>query len=140
MIKKWTDYNLTNQIKDFFDDTSKFVFWSTALIMFIAHGFCFANIMYSHDSLDFADIEGLGKVHLGRWLYPFLVHRRLVATPWLIGMMSIIFVSLAVVLVSKVLKLNKAQGLCVGVLFAANITLTSIFRTFIYDEWNNIIK
>ncbi len=133
MIKKWTDYNLTKQIKDFFDDTSKFVFWSTALIMFIAHGFSFANIMYSHDSLDFANIEGLGKVHLGRWLYPFLVHRRLVATPWLIGMMSIIFVSLAAVLVSKVLKLNKAQGLCVGILFAANITLTSLFRTFIYD-------
>lgn len=66
-----------------FDETSKFIFLSTIVVMILAHGFCFANLMYSHDSLGFFNTEGLGKVGLGCWLYPTLVQRRFIATPWL---------------------------------------------------------
>ncbi len=121
------------KVKKFFDDTSRFIFVSSVVIMIIAHGFCFMNIMFSHDSLSFAEIDGLDKVGLGRWLYPFLAHRRLIATPWLMGALSIFYVSLAVVLVSKVLELSRLQGMCVAILFGTNVTLTSLFCTYVFD-------
>ena len=119
--------------ESFFDDNTKFTFASSIIVMLMAHGFCFMNLMYSHDSLYFANTSGLGKVGLGRWLYPFFVHRRLMATPWMMGLFSILYVSLAVVLVAKVFDLSKMQGLSVGILFASNVTLTALFCTYIND-------
>lgn len=116
-----------------FDETSKFIFVSTIVVMILAHGFCFANLMYSHDSLGFFNTEGLGKVGLGRWLYPTLVQRRFIATPWLMGVLSILYVSTAVVLVTKLFDFSKIQGLCVSILFGTNITLTTPFCTYIFD-------
>ena len=120
-------------IKNFFDENSRFTFISSVIMMIIAHGFCFTNIMYSHDSLAFYDVVGDDKVKFGRWLYPLFVQTRLVATPWLMGVLSVLYVSLAVVLVSKLFEFNKIQSFCVSVLFTTNITLTSLFCTFIFD-------
>lgn len=125
--------SLTKKIEDFFDETGKFAFISSIVVMLITHGFCFANLMYSHDSLKFYDTGGLNKVGVGRWLYPFIAQRRLMATPWLIGLLSILYVSLAVVLVTKLFKFTKIQGLCVALLFGTNITLTSLFCTYMHD-------
>lgn len=90
------------------------------------------NVIYSHDSLDIAG-RGFYKIQLGRWLYPLLVRARSLPVPWLMGTLSTVYVSLAAVLAAKVLELSKRQGLCMGILFAANITLTSLFGTFIFD-------
>ena len=126
--------NLLRDIRDdFSSETDKFVFAATVVIMIAAHGFCFMNLMFSHDSLSFYDMETMEKVRLGRWLYPFIEHRRSFATPWLMGVLSILFVSIAVVLVSKILHFNKYQGLCVGILFGTNVALTSLFCTYVYD-------
>lgn len=119
--------------ESFFDKKTVFIFVSSIIIMLLAHGFCFMNLMYSHDSLGFADTSGLEKVGLGRWLYPFFVHRRLIATPWVMGAFSIVYVSLAVVFVAKLFDLSKMQGVSVGILFATNVTLTSLFCTYIFD-------
>ncbi len=117
----------------FFDDNAKFAFFSSVIAMMIAHGFCFLNVMYTHDSLYFYEKSGVGKVGLGRWLYPFFVHRRGVAGPWLMGIFSILYVSLAVILVVKLLNLSKEQSFCVAIVFTTNITLTSLFCTYIFD-------
>ena len=119
--------------ESFFDDDTKFTFLSSIIVMLIAHGFCFMNLMYSHDSLWFADTSGSGKIKLGRWLYPFFARMRLIPTPWMMGVFSILYVSLAVVLVAKVFDLSKIQGLSVGILFASNVSLTSLFCTYIHD-------
>ncbi len=119
--------------ESFFDENTKFIFIATVIVMLLAHGFCFMNLMYSHDSLSFADTDGLVKIGLGRWLYPFLVHQRSIAAPWLMGVFSILYISLAVVLVAKLFNFSKLQGMCVGILFATNVTLTSLFCTYIYD-------
>ena len=119
--------------ESFFDDDTKFTFVSSIIVMLMAHGFCFMNLMYSHDSLWFANTSGWGKIKLGRWLYPFFAHMRLMATPWVMGVFSILYVSLAVVLVAKVFDLSKIQGLSIGILFASNVSLTSLFCTFIHD-------
>lgn len=124
---------MKNKLVVFFDEKGKFAFISTAVIMMLAHGFCFTNLMYSHDSLSFYDTFGLGKVSIGRWLFPFLVQQRQLAAPWLMGFLSTVYVSLAVVLVAKLYDLDKIQSLCVGILFASNVTLTSLFCTYILD-------
>lgn len=118
---------------DFGNETDKFVFAASVVIMIVAHGFCFMNLMFSHDSLSFYDMETMEKVKLGRWLYPIIEHRRCFATPWLMGVLSILFISISVVLVTKILRFNKYQGLCVGILFGTNVALTSLFCTYIYD-------
>ena len=121
------------KLNEFFDETSRFIFVSSVIVMILAHGFCFMNLMYSRDSLGFYDTGGFGKVGLGRWLYPFLVHRRLIATPWVMGALSIFYVSMAVLLVAKLFNFNKSQGVCVAILFGSNVTLTSLFCTYIFD-------
>ncbi len=115
------------------DEISKYVFKVTTLIMILAHGFCFVNLMYSHDSLGFYDMGGFGKVRLGRWFYPFLVHMRLIASPWLLGIFGIFYVSLAVVFVTRLFGFNKVQGFCVGIIFGTNVTLTTLFCTYIFN-------
>lgn len=121
------------RLNDFFDETGRFVFASSVVIMLVAHGFCFMNLMYSHDSLCFYEKGGFDKVGLGRWLYPFLVQSRLMATPWVMGALSILYVSLSVVMVTKLFDFCRIRGLCVAALFATNIALTCLFCSFIYD-------
>ena len=72
-------------------------------------------------------------IRLGRWLYPALVEARQVATPWLMRVLSIIYISLGVVLVTKISNFYKLQGLAVAILFSSNITLTALFCTYIFD-------
>ena len=119
--------------KEFFDEDSKFIFASTVIVMLITHGFCFLNIMYAHDSLRFSEDGDTGKVALGRWLYPFFVSARHTATPWIMGVMSIIYISMAVVLVTKLFELSRIQGVGVAILFGTNVALTGLFCSYIHD-------
>ena len=121
------------KIDDFWDQQSKFVFLISVILMIIAHGFCFMNLMYSHDSLKFYETSGIDKIALGRWLYPLFVHVRQIATPWMMGILSTIYVAIAVVLVTKILDFNKLQSVCVAMLFSSSITLTALFCTYIFD-------
>ena len=124
---------MTKNVKSFFDENSKIVFIATVIMMIVSHGFGFVNLMYSHDSLSFCDTQGLVKICLGRWMYSVLASKRLIATPWLMGVLSIIFLSFATVLVTKTFEFNKYQGICVAIVFSANITLTDLFAIFIFD-------
>ena len=108
------------KLNEFFDETGRFIFVSSVIVMILAHGFCFMNLMYSHDSLSFIYTSGPYKVSLGRWFYPFLESRRLFATPWFMGISSILYVSMAVLLVAKLFNFNKVQGICVAILFGSN--------------------
>ena len=115
------------------EKNDRFVFISTAIMMIIVHGFSFANLMFTHDSLYFYLTVGPQKVQLGRWLYPLVVLVRNFATPWVIGFFSVIYVSLAAVLVVRLFELDRVKGLCVSLLFSANIALVPLFSTFIFD-------
>ncbi len=118
---------------DFWDEKSRFVFYSSVIIMILAHGFCFMNIMYSHDSLFFYTGDVISKVRLGRWLYALFYQSRFIAAPWMIGALSILFISLGSVLVTRTFDLSKIQGVCAAIVFATNITITSLLCTYIFD-------
>ncbi len=110
-----------------------FAFISTLILMLITHGFSFANLMYSHDSLFFYVTNEPQKVDYGRTLYPFIVSLRGLATPWMMGFFSSIYVAVSVVLVVRLLNFDKIKSLCVSLLFATNISLISLFSAYIYD-------
>ncbi|WP_026670480.1 glucosyltransferase domain-containing protein [Butyrivibrio sp. AE3006] len=120
-------------MEKYFDSEDRYTFISTALIMLAVHGFAFANLMYSHDSLYFYDTYNAAKVDLGRWLFPLIKIIRNEATPWMMGVLSTIYVSLAVVFVKRLLRFDQKKGFCVSVLFASNIALISLFCTYSAD-------
>ena len=120
-------------MKKYFDDDDLFAFGFSALLMFITHGFCFANLMYSHDSLYFYNIYYASKVDIGRWLYPLMLLFRNFATPWTMGMVSTVCVSLSVVLVVRLFNFNRLKSMCVAMLFSTNITLIALFATYSFD-------
>ena len=112
----------------------RFYFFLTFCLMFLIHGFCFTNLMYSHDSLFFYDTQSLWKIGIGRWLYPLVIRIRQFAAPWSVGLISSFFVAVSVVLVIRILELpRRSQNTSISILFAANITLVSLFCTFIFD-------
>ncbi len=121
------------KLYDLFDGDDVFAFISTVILMIITHGFAFTNIMYSHDSLYFHVEDGPVKLALGRWFFPVALMVRGFATPWMIGVLSTIFVALAVVLVTRLLKFDRIKSFCVALLFSTNIALISLFGTYIYD-------
>ncbi|WP_026494408.1 glucosyltransferase domain-containing protein [Butyrivibrio sp. WCD3002] len=116
-----------------FSSDDKRIFIVTALMMVAIHGFAFTNLMYSHDSLNTFYTYYAAKVDLGRWLYPLVQNIREVATPWMMGVFSVVYVSLAVVFVVRLLRFDKLKGICVSVLFASNITLIALFCTYSFD-------
>ncbi len=105
----------------------------------IAHGFMFANNNLSWDSLG-QMIEGFypnsGKVAIGRIfvpIYEFLT-RGLVTIPWLIGVLSLLYIGIALIFIAKIFNLRSALSLFLiaGVL-TVNPTVTSIASTYISD-------
>ena len=121
------------KIKKFFDEDTKFLFIFTSIIMAIIHGFAFFNLMYSHDSTYFYIISATSKVDFGRWLYPVCLAVRRIASPWMIGVLSTVYVSFAVVFVDKLFNFDRIKGICVAVLFATNISLIALFSTYSFD-------
>ena len=112
----------------------KFYFILTFCMMLLIHGFCFANLLYSHDSLNFYNTDSLWKISIGRWLFPLIIRIRQFAAPWTIGLISSFFVSLSAVLTIRILEFSKKyQNISVIVLFVTNISLFALFCTFIFD-------
>ncbi len=105
----------------------------TAIIMLVAHGFSFTNLMFSHDSLYYHVTDYFTKFETGRWMYPILLQIRGFAAPWMMGMLSTIYVSASAVLVSRILCFDRIKSICVAFLFAANISLVVLFATYSYD-------
>ena len=114
------------------DKNTKFAFFCSVILMLAAHGFCFTNLMYSHDSLNFAGY-GEDKIPLGRWLYPVFVHLRHAANPYLIGLVATLFIAASVVVTVWIFDFDRPKAFAVAVLYTTNITLTSLYQTYIYD-------
>ena len=110
-----------------------FVFLFTFSLMIITHGFSFANLMYSHDSLDFFNMNPSWKIGIGRWLYPLMLLLRNFATPWMMGICCSVCVSISVVLIARLFRFDRLKSVCVAILFSTNITLIALFSTYSFD-------
>lgn len=109
---------------------------------FAAHGFLFANEFFSHDSISYFTYS-TGSVSfyigIGRFFIPvYECIKGDVAAPWLIGLLFILWMTLAALLVTRLLDLRSTAGaVLTGALLATNTALTLTGATYIYcmDEY-----
>ena len=109
-----------------------------------AHGYAMLDNSFTHDSLSEFDANIFGnghKIMLGRILVP--TYRQLfrgdLTMPWFIGLLSLLWIGIAVFLVMKTFRIESKliAGLVAGV-FVANISFSSMTATYINDLDNNM--
>lgn len=115
---------------------------ATAAFSFAAHGFLFANEFFSHDSVSyFTYATGTPAFYagIGRFVIPLYESiKGDVAAPWLIGLLFILWMTLAAVLVTELLEIRSRSGMVLACgLLCTNLALTLTGATYVYcmDEY-----
>ena len=115
---------------------------ATVLFSLAAHGFLFTNEMFSHDSISyFTYSTGTPGFYLsiGRFAIPLYEWLKgAVAAPWLIGLLYMVWMTLASVLVCRVLDIHTRLGqvLTCGLLCTAPaLSLTGATYIYCMDEY-----
>jgi len=104
-----------------------------------AHGYCFLQSNFSHDSLNEfnGDVIGNGfKFMTGRFLSPInrMVFRTSLTIPWLIGVLSLLWIGLSVFLTLRIFHIeSKVLAFLVSGIYTANLTVSCTAATFIHD-------
>lgn len=98
-----------------------------------AHAFRWFNTSFCHDSLIVYQNDGIWQLFIGRWLVPFwLLVRGTVASPWLISILSVLFLSLAIVLLVNLIGIRRLSlALPVSAVLASCPVVTCLFAGFI---------
>ena len=117
------------------------IFIITFIWGIITHGFMFANSALSHDSLMESIInDGLidWKISLGRILYPTYIYltRGILVVPWLIGIISLIYIAISSILILKIFDIDKDNHIMKIItpgILVANVTMISLCGVFIED-------
>ena len=116
-------------------ETELWTIFCILLFSIIAHGYRFVNLMFNGDSMLIYQTDQDWKYSLGRIFQPFYWKLRgdLVA-PMLIGTLSVLYFTIALVLIILLFRLqNKLQIAFLCALLAVNITITSTFATDIHE-------
>ena len=113
----------------------KWCFAATALCMLLAHGFAWFNLFPSHDGTILVFDADVVMLQLGRWveLLYFRFVRGRINAPWLTGAFTIVWTSLAVYLVGKLLQLGKKATIALCAVFSTAISVTLLYATY-YDK------
>ena len=114
------------------------VYIATALFWFAAHAFCFLNTLHSDDSLAalYQKTDNEWQISLGRFLHPvYRAFRGQLTAPFLIGLLSLLWLSMAVFVVVKLLNIESAASMVLicGVL-ATNATVTLTNATYMHQS------
>lgn len=123
-----------------FDEKSRFWFCIivTTVIGLVGHAYRFFSNAFSHDSLDsiYSDMsEYKWKIALGRFCTPIIMKLRgNISLPWLIGIVSIVFIAISVYFVVKTFDI-KSKWLIVltAGIMTTNITVTATAATYMHD-------
>lgn len=113
---------------------------------FLGHGFMFSQGIYSHDSMavrtDGSEVilNGLTeiqhKISLGKYVEPLyrILTRGESTNTWLIGILSFIWIGLAVYLISCIFHIDSAiLMVALSSILSLNITVTALMATYIHD-------
>lgn len=110
----------------------------------IAHGYVFLHSSFSHDSLNEFNAAVFGnvwKIQLGRIFVPMYrtVTRTSMTFPWLIGLISLLWISFAVFFVIKLFRIQSRIIICLtsGV-FVTNLSIIATAATYIHDLDSNM--
>ena len=89
----------------------------------IAHGYCYFNLIFSHDSLLVYQNDVLWQISIGRFLHPvYFLLRGHIYAPALVGVLSLTFIGTAVFLVCTLLN---ARGLKTVILYSGIMTVNA---------------
>lgn len=107
----------------------------TAIWGLIAHGFCYFNVSYSHDSMYIFQNDVEWQISIGRFLHPlYFKLRGNIFTPSLVGFLSLLFIGLSVYVVCKLLNTENKLKMClISGIMTANATITLLNATYIHD-------
>lgn len=106
----------------------------TVIFMLIAHGFCYFNIFYSHDSLSiFHSGYYEDSLEIGRFLIPvWNAIRGEYYPPLVIGILSTIFMIFINYFICKIFSLEDKKSIClISILFCTCSTITLLNATYI---------
>lgn len=123
--------NLKNENKKSF----LFIMICTLLFGLVAHGYCYFNVNYSHDSLLIYQNDFGWQISLGRFLHPvYLWGRGLFYTPTLVGFLSLLFIGVVCYLITQIFSIKNKTLICLicGVL-VTNMSVTLLTATYILD-------
>ena len=113
----------------------KTAFITVFVVSMLANAFAYFNLYPQHDALNHAfNFAGNWEIRLGRFLLPtFGKIQGRITVPWLIGVASIILITLIVYLVCYILDLKRLwQIVIVACVFSANMSVTELTNVFIY--------
>lgn len=105
----------------------------------LAHGYGFMHSSFSHDSLnEFNGANGgdAWKIQLGRFVIPAYkaVFRTDLTLPWLVGILSLLWIGLSVFLVIRIFKIeSRLLVFLIAGIFTANITVAATSATYMHD-------
>ena len=110
-------------------------FVATFVFGMMAHGYCYLNDIFSHDSMLIFQNDNDAKYGMGRFLTGIYREIRSPFTaPWLIGCLSLIWLSLAVYLLTKLFEMKqKIYIIITAALLATNYSLTLLNATYLHD-------
>lgn len=111
----------------------------------VSHGYAFMHANFSHDSLNEFDAGAWGnewKIYIGRYAVPTyrMIFRTNLTLPWLIGLLALVWITLAVFVTLKVFKSeSKLTAFLVCGVYTANLTVSTTTATFINDLDANML-
>jgi len=113
----------------------KICFLATAAFSLVANAFAYFNLTPHHDAINHAlDFAGNWEISLGRFLLP--VWGKMISDitiPWFTGLLSILFLSLAVWLCTEILNIRSKAGIILTAGFlSVNYSITELCGTFGY--------
>lgn len=113
-----------------------FSFICTFLWGMAAHASIFMQNSFSHDSLGEFNGGNLWKMQLGRVFVPAYraIMRTSLTIPWIIGILSLIWIGIAVFLTVKIFSVqSKVIIALIAGIFSVNLTVTATAATYIHD-------
>lgn len=124
---------MKNIIQKTDEKTLKYILISTLIFMAIAHGYCYTNLNFSHDSMRTFYWMTADTLEIGRFILPILlILRGNYYPPLLIGALTYIFLSLVIYLLVNFFKIKTKVGqVLVSGIFATASTLTLLNATYI---------
>lgn len=111
----------------------------SAIVFLVAHGYCFFNALYNHDSLlIFQDIDSL-QFSLGRFLQPFYLSlfRGQIVALWLIGCLSFAFLMASAYLLLSLLNIRSLKDMCAATTMLITATTLTLSNAT-YMPWSDI--
>ena len=111
---------------------------STVTFFLLAHGYRFSNLLFSHDSLNVCEYKPEWELGIGRFMQPVLyVIRGVLGAPWLFSILSILWLSLSVIFVIKIFKIDSLWAVIAtsGIMVCNNVITLS---NATYIQWMDV--